>query len=193
MYSRCHRTKHVVLWAKPLRKKDLPSGSSDSRARKRVGSDNHQEVGGPAKKSKDGGSSSQQAQETGRANSNIGSTRSKYSAEHNKMFELQEVVDELEKRHSKKYTIEQLRAWGNMMMMKKHDSYDRPPDKPFFKQKEEQPATGIRSPGRRIHYRSECMNQLDKWHSLLQCGVITQEQYTEMQESILSDIKKLNN
>ena len=71
---------------------------------------------------------------------------SKYSAEHNKMFKLQEVVDELEKRHSKKYTIEQLQAWGNMMMMKKHDSHDRPPDKPFFKQKEEQPATDIRSP-----------------------------------------------
>ena len=127
-------------------------------------------------------------EETGRANSNIGGTQSKYSAEHNKMFELQEIVDELEKRHSKKYTIEQLRAWGNMMMMKKHDSYDRPPDKPFFKQ---QPATAIRSLGRRIHYRSECMDQLDKWHSLLQCGVITQEQYTEMQESILSDIKKI--
>ena len=109
------------------------------------------------------------------------------------VFELQEIVDELEKRHSKKYTIEQLRAWGHMMM-KKHDSYDDPPDKPFFKQsKEEQPAaTGTRSPGKRIHYQSECMDQLDKWHSLLRRGVITQEQYTELQESILSDIKKLN-
>ena len=174
--------------AKNLRKKDLPSsGSSGSRARKRPGSDNQEEVGRPAKKSKDGGQDSG----SGSASSN----RSKYSAEHNKVFELQEIVDELEKRHSKKYTIEQLRAWGHMMMMKKHDSYDDPPDKRFFKQnKEEQPAaTGTRSPGKRIHYRSECMDQLDKWHSLLQRGVITQEQYTEMQESILSDIKKLNN
>ena len=135
------------------------------------------------------GSSSEQPQEPGR-----GSSRSKYSAEHNKMFELQEIVDELEKRHSKKYTLEQFRAWGNLMMMKKHDSYDHPPEKPFFKQKkEEQPAAGARSPSKRIHYRSECMDQLDKWHSLLQRGVITQDQYTEMQESILSDIKKLNN
>ena len=55
MYSRCSRTKQIVLWAKNLRKKDLPSsGSSHSRARKRPGSDNQQEVGGPTKKSKDG-------------------------------------------------------------------------------------------------------------------------------------------
>ena len=105
---------------------------------------------------------------------------------------MQEIVDKLEKQHSKKYTIEQLRAWGNMLMMKKHDSYDRPPDKPFFKErKAEQPSA--KSPGKRIHYRSECMDQLDKWHSLLSRGVITPEQYAEMQESILSDIKKLNN
>ena len=46
------------------------------------------------------------------------------------MFELQEIVDELEKHHSTKYTIEQLRAWGNMIMMKKHDSLEHPPKKP---------------------------------------------------------------
>ena len=47
------------------------------------------------------------------------------------MFELQEIVDELEKLHNNKYTTEQLRAWGHMMMMKKHDWYEHPPDKPF--------------------------------------------------------------
>lgn len=173
MYSRCSRTKHIILYVKPpsKRKKDLQSASCGSRAKKRAGRcDSQEEVGGPAKKSKDGASSSEQAQETGR-----GSSRSKYSAEHNKMFELEEIVDELEKRHPKKYTTEQLRVWGNLMLMKKHDSYDHPSDKPFFKQKEEQPAAGARSPGKRIHYRSECMDQLDKWHSLLQRGVITQE------------------
>ena len=33
------------------------------------------------------------------------------------MMELEEIVDELEKKHSKKYTTEQLRAWANMMLM----------------------------------------------------------------------------
>ena len=50
---------------------------------------------------------------------------------HNKMFELQEIVDELEKRHGTQYSIEQLHAWGNMMMIKKHDSLEHPPDEPF--------------------------------------------------------------
>ena len=186
MYARCQRTKHVVLWAKPTRKKDVPLEGSTSRAKKRSGCENQQEASGPAKKAKSGKDSLEEALEPGC------SKRSKYGAEQNKMFELQEIVDELEKRHSNKYTIEQLRAWGNMMMMKKHDSYDHPPDKPFFRHKKEE-VVSARSPGKRIHYRSECMDQLDKWHSLLQRGVITQEQYAEMQASILSDIKRLNN
>ena len=122
--------------------------------------------------------------------SDVGNSRSKYGAVHNKMFELQEIVDELEKRHGTQYSVEQLRAWGNMMMMKKHDSLDHPPNKPFFTGKKAGQSTN--SPGKRIKYRSECMDQLDKWHSLLSRGVITQEQYSELQESILSDIKTLN-
>lgn len=62
------------------------------------------------------------------------------------------------------YTIEQLWAWGNyydddgeknMIPMITHH---------FFKQKEKKPAAGTRSPGKQIHYQSECMDQLDKWH-----------------------------
>ena len=33
--------------------------------------------------------------------------------------------------------------------------------------------------------RSECINQLDKWHSLMERGVITVEQYKEFQDAIL--------
>ena len=194
MYHKCKRTKHVVLWVKSLRRRDLSLGATSSSARKR---DRQQGDCGPAaaKKTRVGGSSLQQSDGTGHSHSDksdAGSTRSNYTGVHNKMMELEEIVDELEKRHSKKYTIEQLRAWGNMMLMKKHDSYDQPPDKPFFNVKKgEQSST--RSPGKRIHYRSECMDQLDKWHSLLQRGVVTQEQYSEMQQSILADIKKLDN
>ena len=181
MYGRCSRTKHIVLWVKPSRKKEPTSGASDSRVRKRTSSDAstslQQESAGPSKRSKPG--------------SDVGNSRLKYGAEYNKMFELQEIVDELEKRHGTQYTIEQLRAWGNMMIMKKHDSLDCPPDKPFFKGKKTVQSTN--SPGKRIKYRSECMDQLDKWHSLLSRGVSTQEQYDEFQESILSDIKRLNN
>ena len=43
-------------------------------------------------------------------------------------------------------------------MMKKHISYDHPPDKPFFKQKVDQPSAGARSSGRRTHYQTELMH-----------------------------------
>ena len=123
----------------------MSSGVSGLRVRKRPGSE---AVGGRAKKSRHGGNSLQQAQEPESGTGSSSNSRSKYSAEHNKMFELQEIVDDLEKRHPNKYTIEQLRAWGHMIM-KKHDSHDHPPDKPFFKQrKEEQAAAGARSPGK---------------------------------------------
>ena len=177
MYSIHNHKRKIILWVKPSRGKPA-SRISDSRAKKCPVSDTatQQEAAGPTKRSKPDTSKS----------------RSKYSGEHNKMFELHEIVDELEKRHSTKYTIEQLRAWGNMIMMKKHDSLDHPPKKPFFKvntTESDQLQSSTKSPGKRIHYRSECMDQLDKWHSLLTRGVITQEQYSEMQESILSDIK----
>ena len=98
MYSRCNRTRQIVLWAKPSssRKKGASSGS---RARKRPDSGDQQEVGGPAKKSRCSGNSLQQAHDPRSGSSS--NTRSKYSAEHNKVFELQEIVDELEKLHSK--------------------------------------------------------------------------------------------
>ncbi len=44
------------------------------------------------------------------------------------------------------------------------------------------------SPGKRIGLRTECMEQLDKWHSLLQKGVITEEQHKEHQQKILKDM-----
>ena len=40
------------------------------------------------------------------------------------MTQVQVIVDELEERHgtSKKYSLEQFRAWAHMLQLKKHDS-----------------------------------------------------------------------
>ena len=51
-------------------------------------------------------------------------------------------------------------------------------------------AIGI-SPGKRINLRSECMQQLDKWHRLLEKGTITELEYKETQEHILKEMKRL--
>ena len=106
------------------------------------------------------------------------------------MSEVEEIVEKLRSKHEEKYTPEQFRAWAHMH---KCDSYDAPPDKPFFRKKKLQDsapdATSV-SPGRRIDLRSQCIEQLDKWHALLDKGAITHEQYKDLQSTILEDIKR---
>ena len=104
---------------------------------------------------------------------------------------MEAIVNELSERHGNTYTVEQTRAWAHMLQMKKHDSYEEPPQKPFFKQQSlPSKSSDTMSPGKRIQYRSQCIEQLDKWHDLKKRGVITESQYAEMQDAILSDIKK---
>lgn len=123
--------------------------------------------------------------------------RSKYQGHLSKMSEVQEIMEDLEQCHSEKsiYSTEQLRVWAHMIHMKKHTSYTDPPDKPFFRQSKSKLKVGTSSdselsPVKRINLRTECINQLDKWHMLLEKGAITSEQYKQLQETILSDIKQ---
>lgn len=51
------------------------------------------------------------------------------------MSEVEKIVVSLTEKHSKDYTVEQIRAWAHMVQMGKHLSYDEPPEKPFFKKK----------------------------------------------------------
>lgn len=46
------------------------------------------------------------------------------------------------------------------------------------------------SPGRKIHMRSECIEQLQKIGQLLESGNISQDQYGKLQDSIMNDITK---
>ena len=68
--------------------------------------------------------------------------------------------------------------------MKKHQSYDIAPDKPFFKKKSkstEKQSSSIASPKKRIELRSECMDQLADQ------AVISEDQYRDLQRKILKD------
>ena len=79
--------------------------------------------------------------------------------------------------------------------MGKHDSQERPPDKHFFKSgKKKGDSTGATvgvSQGKRLTMRPECIDQLEKWHRLMERGAITSEQYQEIKDNILSDIKRV--
>lgn len=46
--------------------------------------------------------------------------------------EVEVIVKKLEEKHASKFTTEQLNAWGHMLHINKHSSYDDPPDLPYF-------------------------------------------------------------
>ena len=65
------------------------------------------------------------------------SSGSNYKGHLKTLSEVQVIVDELEKKYKDCRTPEQIRACGHMIHMKKHSSYDEPPQKPFYGLKEE--------------------------------------------------------
>ena len=65
-----------------------------------------------------------------------------------------------------------------MIQMDKHESYDEAPNKPFFGRKcaNLKQSTDKDPTMNRIELRSQCMDQLQKWHDLLNKQIISQEQ-----------------
>ena len=120
--------------------------------------------------------------------------RSNYDKHIEKMTDVDEICDELSDKHADKNTPEQYRCWSDLIQLRKHDSYESPPNKRFFTEKSRGTAAAFSagvSPSKRINMRSECMSQLDKWHSLKERGIISEEQYKDVQDKIMSDIQKV--
>ena len=82
-----------------------------------------------------------------------------------------DIVGKRKEKHGEKYTPVQLNCWAHMINTHKHESLDSPPKKSFLGKKRSGDTPGV-SPGKRITLRSECIDQLDKWHSLKERGVI---------------------
>ena len=136
--------------------------------------------------------------------------KTKYDAHTRKMCEVEEIVDDLHDRHGTTYTQEQYNVWAHMINLRKHNSRDKPPEKPFFRGPKKKHCasadsvqsslsrsggessgllpTGI-SPGKRIQLRSQSMQQLEMWHSLYEKGAVEDDEYRRVQANILSDIK----
>lgn len=117
-----------------------------------------------------------------------------------KIEKVEEILKELKEKHTGTYGEEKLRAWAHLIQMDKHKSYSEPPDLPYFKkrsihtdthtsasQSTTPPSTSV-SPCKRLSMRTACIEQMDKWHSLLEKGGITQQQYDELQDKIMSDM-----
>ena len=100
-----------------------------------------------------------------------------------KLVEVEDIADELTKKHGAKFTQEQKNVWAHLKM-KKHQSLDELPDKPFFKGRQTHKTVRSTSstadsfsPTKRISLRDNCMDQLSKWHALYKKGVISLERY----------------
>ena len=117
-----------------------------------------------------------------------------------KMSEVEVIIEDLEEKHVSddhgKYSAEQIRVWAHTLHMKKHDSYTDPPNKPFFRNSKSakngsaSTSTDGMSPAKKIQVRTELIQQLDKWHALMERGAIDLQHYQELQDTILKDIKK---
>ena len=125
---------------------------------------------------------------------------SKYESHSTKRLALvDDIYEKLQDKHKGKYSPEQLRTWAHLLQMGKHESYEEPPDKPFFRGKKSSALSAVNtptqpvsiSPGKKVNMRTELINQLEKWYQLLEMGAISQTQYAELKDTILLDIKEL--
>ena len=118
----------------------------------------------------------------------------RFDAQMKRMDDIQEIIEKLKEKHSNdKYTPEQLHCWANLIQMKKHSSYESPPEYRYFNSKvsggKSTASVSQASPGKRIQQRSECIDQLKKLHKLMEDGIVSEEQYHEMHKKIMADIQ----
>lgn len=134
-------------------------------------------------------------------NENETSKRSRYDKQLDKITEVEAIEEDLRDKHSGgPYSEEQLRSWAHLIQMKKHSSYDVPPNKPFWKVRSDKSSSDSNgsssevtvSPCKRINLRGQCVQQLLQFHELLEKGGISQEQYDDMQSTIMGEVKKFN-
>lgn len=57
---------------------------------------------------------------------------SRYDKHIDRMADVELIEDKLWEKHAENFTKQQLHSWAHLIQMKKHQSYDEPPDKPFF-------------------------------------------------------------
>ena len=131
----------------------------------------------------------------------------KHSNYQAKLEKVELILGRLKEKHAATYSEERLRAWAHLIEMEKHSSYDEPPNTPFFAGKGLKTAklasdaarsstTGMSSsngvsPSKRLIMHSQCIEQLDRWHTLLEKGCITQADYDEMHGKIMADMKNI--
>ena len=118
-----------------------------------------------------------------------------------KLMKVEAIAAKLTEKHEGKFSAEQINVWGYLINMKKHQSFDDPPDKPFFRESSKKVfkqkssdtpnASGMVhegiSPSKRIDLHTELLDQLDKLSALLEKGIIDRAKYEQLHDSIIAD------
>ena len=96
--------------------------------------------------------------------------RTRFDKYLDKMTEVEMIEEELKEKHSNgQYTDEQIRSWAHLIQMKKHSSYDSPPNERFWKVASTPGGSSISasasttsnvSPGKRVNLRGQCVQQM---------------------------------
>ena len=114
--------------------------------------------------------------------------------------EVETIMSKLKEKHGQQYDTERYACWAHTIHSGKHSSYDKPPDLPYFthckkkrnsQSSEDGSSASSGTPTKRLCLRTTCIDQLSKWHDLLQSGAISQVQYDEMKDVIMKDMKSL--
>ena len=66
------------------------------------------------------------------SNSDSNSIGTKRNASSQKLHEVEKIVKELQEKHASHYSIEKLNAWAHLLHIGKHNSYETPPNLPYF-------------------------------------------------------------
>ena len=116
------------------------------------------------------------------------------------------IIGKLKEKDSENdFPVEQYNCWAHMIYSGKWSSYDMPPDFPFFKKpkkskEREEKVTdrllctstpSVESPTKGSSLQTLCIEQLSKWHVLLEAGAISQVQYDELKGTTLENIKNI--
>ena len=129
----------------------------------------------------------------------------KFELHQKKMSDLEEIYEELQETHLDCYTAEQLRAWAHLIQMNKHDSYEEPPNKPFFRNTRKRGSSSAISsvsnasaaitphvsPSKAVDLRMKNYQQLRYLQSLYDDGIINDTELADQKSSIMLSLKNL--
>ncbi len=147
--------------------------------------------------------------------------------QHEREDDVEDVFQELKKKHGEKYDVPKLRLWARMVSSNIHDTTEDPPNIPAFngrlikKPRQESITTAISgaaaaiaqvfsgtpsspcsstnteavrsgiSPGKAVELRMKYLEQLRYIQGLLKDNILTENEFREQKESILSALKML--